>query len=372
MKVIEKAIKLLLDTNPFYAHFFLNSKIVYDVPGVPTASATLTPSSVMMCFNSKFVEALTPQQVCGVVEHETLHVLFNHTSAVVNDKNLNKQVANIAMDLSINQWIAVLPPECVTLESVKQMTGLTLEPQQTWEHYYHKLMKKAEETAKMSPMDVHDLQGQDGNQPAISEGEAKAIIRAHMDKAVKQAKGLAPSHVMKVLDALSNDAKLPWQQILANFVARTTKTTTKPTRKRPNRRFGLSQPGKNKKRELTLGVCADSSGSVSDEAYTSFLTEIQRISKHCEVYLIDADCVVQNVKKIKKNSKIENKRFGGGGTAYQPAITACMERHCDAVVYFGDGDTADVPKDPGVPVLWVFVGGNKERPGNFGALVELS
>jgi predicted metal-dependent peptidase len=154
-------------------------------------------------------------------------------------------------------------------------------------------------------------------------------------------------------------------------VARSISTTTKNTRKKINRRFGLEQPGKKKKRELTLGVCVDSSGSVSDEAFQSFLTEVSRISQICQTtYLVDADCVVQNVDVIKKGKKVKNQRSGSGGTAYQPAIDKCLELKCDAIVYFGDADSSDIPKNPNIPFLWVIVG-NQNPPGNFGSVVRL-
>jgi predicted metal-dependent peptidase len=199
----------------------------------------------------------------------------------------------------------------------------------------------------------------------------KEVLQDAIGKSIKDACGNIPDVVSKIFDSMRSESKVPWQQVLANFVARSSSNTTQSTRKRSNRRFGIDQPGKKKKRELTLGVCVDSSGSVSDESYEKFLNEIIRITKFCQkVYFVEADCVVQNVDILKKNTKNHLKRNGNGGTAYQPAIDKCVELNCDAIVYFGDFDTSDTPTNPGRPFLWVGVG-NSPKPGNFGGEIRL-
>lgn len=368
MKIIEKSIKSLLDNNPFYAHFFLSSKIVYDDPKVPTAAATISETGCTLYFNTEWLNQYSTEEVCGVVEHEVLHLLFDHVSEMKKKSTKYPQIANIAMDAAINQWIKVLPPETISLDMLNKGLNLKLAPLETWEYYYNHLVKKGEEEmSKYSTLDDHSSKAEESTNNAL----AKPVLREIMDKAIKQAKGNVPQHIMKVFDAFSSDAKLPWQQILSNFVAKSIKTTTKPTRKRPNRRFGIDQPGRNKKRELTLGVCVDTSGSISDEQYKSFMNEVHRIAKTCgTTYIIDADCTVQNVQKVDKKKKVNNNRHGAGGTAYQPAIDECTKLKCDAIVYCGDADSADTPTNPGVPFLWVLVG-KQEPPGSFGGVVRL-
>jgi predicted metal-dependent peptidase len=284
---------------------------------------------------------------------------------------LNKRIANIAMDASINQFIQNLPKGGVQVSELNKAYNLNMELEQTWEYYYSCLLKKAEELTSdgQNSMDEHEVDA--GEASGMNPSEIKASIKQTMDQAIKASKGNVPSNVLKIFDNLNSQCQLPWQQLLSNFVARSISTTTKNTRKKINRRFGLEQPGKKKKRELTLGVCVDSSGSVSDEAFQSFLTEVSRISQICQTtYLVDADCVVQNVDVIKKGKKVKNQRSGSGGTAYQPAIDKCLELKCDAIIYFGDADSADTPKNPKIPFLWVIVG-NQNPPGNFGSVVRL-
>ena len=378
MKVIEKAIKNLLDTNPFYAHYFLNSKIEYDKPGTPTAAASYTKTGTILIFNTEFINTLSYQEVSGVIEHEILHLLFDHLKHfekinkikdVIDQKN-EASLSNQAMDIAINQFIAVLPKGALTPELLENTIKEKVERDQNWEYYYHLLIKNKDKLPKsFVTLDEHvDFSEENGK---LSESQKGAIQRSAIDKAIKQCKGNVPSQILKIFDNLRDDAKLPWQQVLSNFVSKSVTSTTKNTRKKINRRFGLDQPGKIKKRELTLGVCVDSSGSISDESYQQFMSEIVRISNICaKTYIVEADCVVQNIEVVKKNKKFDKKRKGCGGTAYGPAIEKCKELKCDAVVYFGDGDCADKPENPNLPFLWVIVG-NSSKPGDFGWEIRL-
>lgn len=368
MNNIEKAIKSLLESKPFYAYFFLDSKISYDILNVPTAGVRAIPTGTEFIFNTEWVNTHTPEQIGAIIEHEVLHVLFEHV-LVYKDPGIDKHIANIAQDAAINQYIDNLFDKCVTLDGLQKELGVKLDPEQTWEYYYAKLLEHKDKLQGTQTLDMHDLE-----QELVGEGKPfqnKAALKAAIDRAMKCAKGNVPEAVLKVYDSLSAEHKVPWQQVLANFVARATASTTRSTRKKHNRRFGLEQPGKVKKRELTLGVCVDSSGSVSDEAFQQFLAEVQRIAKYCQkVIFVDADCEVQNVEVLKKNKPIQLKRHGYGGTAYQPAINKCMEHKVDAILYLGDFDSSDTPTDPGVPFLWVGVG-DQEPPGKFGVVIRI-
>src|SRR5208282_4584888 len=98
----------LLDVKPFYAHYFLNSKVEYDRPGIPTAAASYTKTGTVLIFNTKFLESLSYQEVSGLVEHEILHLLFDHLKHFekINkikdalDKMNEDSLSNQAMDIA--------------------------------------------------------------------------------------------------------------------------------------------------------------------------------------------------------------------------------------------------------------------------------
>jgi hypothetical protein len=224
---------------------------------------------------------------------------------------------------------------------------------------------KAMAAAGLATLDEHGIPIDGEDAPAIAQGAVKRVAQ----DSLKKAAGQAPEFVQKQLDAMNN-AKLPWKSLLRNAIMKQVTRETKATNKKINRRFALPVPGKKQKRTMTLGVCVDSSGSVSDQAFGDFLSEVQSIAKQVtRTWLIHADCEVQAIEDLSKKP-LERVRKGNGGTAYQPAINKCLELKCDMIIYFGDFDCADKPKNPGKPFIWVGVG-DQEPPGNFGKVIRL-
>ena len=383
LSIIQKCILQLLKEEPFYAHFFLNSHIIYDRWKVERAAVAVINSSPVFIFNTAWMESLPVNHAQEVIKHEILHLVLQHLieenrekteDRTVNGKEYRidkHQIKNIATDCAINQYLKNLPENCVTLEGVSKMVEEELEPFQTSDYYFGKLMQKADKVmqdiadGKMGTLDEHDLEI-----PGDQKGELRnGIISRVTKEATNKAAGNVPDAIRKALDAFQTP-QISWQNILRNFVATHVSRKVKYTKKKLDRRFALPAPGKTRIREMVLGVCADSSGSVSDAQFASFLSEIKVISKTIsKTWMIHADCEVQSVEDLSK-MKLEFVRKGNGGTAYQPAIDKCKELKCDAIIYFGDFDCADVPSNPGVPFLWVGVG-NQEPPGKFGKVLRI-
>lgn len=375
MNNIETSVNQLLRTKPFYAHFFLNSIQSYDSKKVPTAGVGINNGRTEFHWNNEWLNKLSPTELKGVIEHEVMHVLYEHITFDYKGNKVNPSNANLAQDCAINQFIEGLPACAVTLQSLEKSLGKKLKPKQTWKYYYNEITQFAKNNPdKCLPdtgLDSHDWGDSNGAPKSEAEvASSRAAIKNAIDQAIKQSKGNVPKEVLEILDSFKSEPKLPWRTILSNFVARSRSVIKIPTRTRRNRRFGLKAPGFKVKKELTLAVCVDSSGSVDNDQFKAFMNEICRISTMCsKVYLIEADCVVQKVSVLKKKAP-EFKRHSSGGTAYQPAIDEAIRRGCDAIAYFGDMDSADVPNNPGKPFLWVIVG-EQNPPADFGAVVRL-
>ena len=379
MNRVQKALEKLLSSHRFYANFFLNCNVIYNHPGIERAAVGVDKKgTINLYFNMPWMEEHATIKAVAVIKHEIMHIMFEHIYEGPEYKGTdwNHQMANVAMDASINQWIPNLPDQCVTLEFFKERLGPDVEvlEKQTWIYYYN-LMKNnpdkfPEKSLEDKVLDSHEFFDSDGNK--IPKEQARAIVREAIDKAMKASAGDVPGELKNAIGSFYAEPKINWKQQLRVFVSKSSSSTRRFSNKKPNRRMGFDAPGTTRKRELTLGVCVDSSGSVSDEAYASFLDEITDIAKHVKLtYLIDADCKVQNVEKIGKKKKPTRERTGYGGTAYQPAIDKAMELQCDAIIYFGDMDSADQPNNPGVPFLWVIVG-SQNPPAEFGGQVRLS
>lgn len=360
----QKAFYDMLKTEPYYAHFLLNCSVHFDENKVPTAGVYVKNSVIHMAFNPKFMDTLSSKELAAVIKHEVLHLTMRHLDSAKDYDNL--QIANIAMDCAINQYIADLPEQAITLDKMSEQVGHALIPHETTDYYYDKFMTKAKEMAGNETLDDHGLGNEEGED---SGAEAQGAIYKAAKKAAVASAGNVPKLVEGLLDSVNG--KLPWKRLLRNFVASATTNRTKATRKRINRRFDLPVPGKVKLRKLKLGVCADSSGSISDESFAAFMGEVMAMAKlGMDIVLVDADCEVQAVQKIKSPKDVRLTRSGGGGTAYQPAITECIKQGCTAIIYFGDFDTSDTPTNPGVPFLWVGVG-QQDPPAKWGQVIRL-
>lgn len=368
----QKAVHSLLTKEPYFAHFVLNSVILWDCYKVKTGAACVIGGTPTLIFNTKFVSEQTVPQLAGLVKHEIFHLALKHCTNYDIKKPNERHNLNIAMDCAINQYIDVLPDGCITVEGLSKAIETDLLPFQTTDYYYSFIQEFVKNNPDKcdsvgSTTDDHDL-----DIPDADTGElARAAINGVSKKAIGLAAGNAPGAILKGLEGWG-ESKLPWRQLLKNFVFREVSRKTLMTHKKINRRFPLPIPGKKKLRTLTLGVCLDSSGSVSDSDYAAFLTEVRTIAGQIDkTYLIHADCVVQHVEEVTSKTDVRMERNGNGGTAYQPAIDKCVELGCDVIIYFGDFDTSDLPKDPKRPFLWVGVG-SQNPPADFGKVLRLT
>lgn len=377
-KILESTIYRLLQDEPFFANFLLASRVIYDHKDIKRAACSFLNNRVTFYFNTEWYSSIPLSQRVAVLKHEIFHVLLDH----VGNRSYgtaNKQAKNYAMDCAINQYIHGLPDDCVTLKSVSELCKKELPPFETWEYYYHQMKDSAETNSQSGdgePND-HDIMFDGDGSQEMSDSEhsmRQASIKDQVEKAIKSSAGKIPDGIGKILSQLNAQAKVNWKQQLRNIISSSRVVQTKPSRQKVHRRFELDQPGRKKDKRLVLGVCVDSSGSVSDEAFAMFMNEVYHIAKMTSItYLIHADSEVQKVDVI-KNGKAKQgvlgQRHGNGGTAYQPAITECMKRECDVICYFGDLDSSDTPANPGVPFVWVRVG-KQNPPADFGRVIDL-
>jgi predicted metal-dependent peptidase len=376
---LEPVMYSLFQKERFYANLLLNFRVVYNDKDVPTAAIGVKNKEIVLYINTDFLRVRSTNFQSKVLKHEIFHLLLDHCgNRGKKYGSLNHKLKNIAKDCAINQYVGFDQEieedfKPVTLEGLRKQTGVNLEANQSWEYYYEILQKYCEENGKVEY--VVDNHGKMEESDDIDGKGAinKAVIKDAIEKATKASAGNVPSEIASILNAF-NESQLSWKQILRNFIAKSSASDKKMSRNKPNRRAGVDLPGYKKKRKLTVGVCADSSGSVCDESFSQFISEISCIAKKTSVtYYIEADCQITNMKTI-KNGKIKkgelNERKGRGGTAYQPAIDACKKLNCDVIIYFGDMDSADKPEDPKVPFLWVRVG-SSPPPASFGTVLDL-
>lgn len=370
---LEKLIYELLKTEPFFAHFLLGAKISFDVKDVDTAGVRVVRDHIEFCFNTGFFFSKPLSEQVSILKHEVLHALLEHCTfrSGVDDK----MAKNIAMDCAINQYLPELK-DGVTLAQVCELTSKQLASMECYEYYYEAIKNWSDKNKEKLDKN-HDFMVGDGSGEGMSEESReihKALIKNAIHKALAASAGNVPESLQSLIASWNAPTQLPWKQILRNFVANARNIETKSTRMKPHRRFELDQPGRKKLKKLTLGVCVDESGSVSDESFAKFMKEIQSLAKSTTVtYVVHADSEVHQVDVIKNGkakAEVLGVRHARGGTMYGPAINECVKRKCDVILYLGDGDCADVPANPKIPFLWVLVG-ESLAPASFGRTLRL-
>ena len=310
----------------------------------------------------------------------------------------NKEVANIAMDIEINQYIQAewLPPGGMNLETFPE---LALEPKKGTKYYYDKLMQGKKDgncpnlnsllegmskgTVVISlPGDGKgngkgDVQAPDHSTWKEFEGldeATKELIKAQTEHILKEvadqinkSRGVIPGEFAEILNRINHvePPKFDWKGYLRRFAGGSTKIYTKKTRRKYNKRYNDS-PGLKIKPKRHILVAIDTSGSVSTNELNEFMHEIHHIHKTgTEVTILQADAAISHIGPYKKDQ--EMKIYGRGGTSFDPAVDHYRENHhkYTAMVYFTDG-AAPAPEKPRGKILWVLSstsGMNKELPG---------
>lgn len=383
---IEKARAILITEQPFFACLLQACKFSWD-DRVSTAGVRVNSSGqVELIVSRKFWDSLEGYEGVGLLMHEMLHILNEH---LVRGTEYNFKIANLAMDIAINQYIPKgWLPKGALLPEMKKKDGSFLwkfEPKKAFEVYYVQLLKMKDELEKQKAksgekcegqggpgdsfpdtLDNHDYQLEEdsaaGSGKVTSEME-KLAYDALINKAVSDAKdrfpGSIPLHVEQAISDRFKPTKVDWRRELRKYIGRKQSRTIESTRNKLNRRFGLLAPGYRKNYTPKIIIAVDCSGSVSDKDYVSFMSEVKKIlngqDEKTEIIFFDYEVCKETL--LVSSLKEMPKRPAFGGTSFAPVIKYANERKPDLLIVFTDGD-APAPKKPNYPVLWALIGSN--------------
>jgi predicted metal-dependent peptidase len=372
---VTQAIVSLFQKEMFYAELITQMRRIIN-PELHAFAGVCIKDQIELHINPTMFSELPIEQRVAVLRHECEHILRGHIPRMkeaapevfeknrdVVDQIINGQkfkILNISADCAINGNMQDFPKCGVFPKNFDLPNGETFE-------WYLNALKDNEKMKYMTEFDGHELWAESDTK---DKEVLKEKIRQAVTKAAKRtrAAGRMTAENELLIENL-NPPTISWQQQLKRFVAHSMTSHVEESRKKRNRRYGIVFPGQIKIEDLHIGVAADSSGSVSNEAYTQFISEIQDIAKYAKVTFIDADCEVKEARVWKKSDA--KTRKGSGGTAYQPAFDYFNKiKDLDAVLYFGDMDSSDTPKKPKYPVLWCVIG-DQTPPGNFGSCIEV-
>lgn len=383
---LAKASKDLMLKEPFYGLFLIMLNKQWNNKVVPTAGVSRLGINYQLYLNSDFWEKLSADQKIGLLKHELLHIAFFHITDY--DHLSNKKIANIAMDIEINQLIeaSYLPPGPQLISSYPE---LNLKPKAGTKYYYDELMKGASCPGTCPNLDemLSAMAGEgpeDGTSISITVGPngeitinapnhgtweefedldeaTKKLIKSQTEhilnevaSQVVKSRGTIPAEMKEILDKLSEltPSKFNWRAYVRRFVGGSIKTFTKMSRQKPNFRF-VDNPGLKHKEKRHILVGVDTSGSVSTEELKDFFNEIHHISRTgTEITLVQCDSAISSIGKFDKNKDLII--TGRGGTNFYPVTDYYDANHrkYNCLIYLTDGECSAPEKCRG-PVLWV-------------------
>lgn len=299
-----------------------------------------------LLINKEYFKSLTNTQRVAVLKHESLHVAHRHFERLVDVSQ--PQIATIAKEVSINQYIDGLPDKCLTLEM------FDLKRNQSLEEYYKQLLKKAKDNPDFlqSAFDKNPLKGDANNLGKNSVAAGDQICSDAKDYA--KGIGKETGDLYEKVEIVPTNYKAKINKLIG---CQPSTTEIKKTNSRRSKRFKRS-PGMKKLLQLGPAIMGlDTSGSMSKLELSKAIDVAKKLRKKCSnVWLIQGDTEVKDIGKINKNIK-ELEVKGRGGTELTPIIEKAKDFGFPKVplIMFTDGELWNYPNSKELKnSVWIF------------------
>lgn len=326
------------ERNIFFASLVLSLKheMSWDISTACTDGTTVK-------YNPKFFMSLTQEQRTFIVLHETLHVAYFH---LIRGKDKNPQKWNAAGDYVINDHLikqgysmpvgGLHNPKYSDMSTEEVYKALPTEIQIPWED-----------------LDTSNIKDKEEHQQEVENILVRAAIQA---ESAGQNIGDLPGDLLRKIKEL-RDPKLPWYQLLRRYMNQTKKEDY--SWHKPNKRYipDFYLPSLYSEGMGELVIAIDVSGSVSDEDFIIFISEVASILKTLKpasITIIQFDTVITNISKVKDIKELAKVKFtGGGGTDIKEVLNWVNEHNPQVVIWLTDGHFYQHPITNKVPTFWV-------------------
>jgi predicted metal-dependent peptidase len=349
---LSKIGKQLMLSEPFYGVFLstLNKKIGNDVP---TAGVCKNGINYQLVVNGEFWNSLNnDKKKIGLLKHELLHICFHHLYE--RDNYPDHDLHNIAADVEINQYLTpdYYPSPDLLLPSTFPELNL---PLKAGTKKYYELLQQAKQNNTSPTLNsllenFCDSSGNGDLHPTwkefngLSEADKK-LIKAQIDHQIKSIiesqsrdRGFVPSELQSYIDTLFEikEPSYDWKSYFRRFFGSSSKTYTKKTRRKLNKRFSENPALKIKtKKKVLVGI--DTSGSVSNKDLIEFFGEIYHMWKTgISITIAEGDAAISNIYEY--NGETPEKVTGRGGTDMNPFIKYFNEnKQYNSLIILTDG-----------------------------------
>jgi len=394
---IIKGKAFLNKSHPFFARIILSMKSTEcrDPERIPTMGVS---KYGRLYWNPEFVKTLTLDELMATLAHEAMHVA---TLTFDRQKHRDHELWNIATDIAINYILTstgmhlpkgVLLPEMDGTMRLDK-AGLTINVKNVPAEKVYELLEKEAEKVKenYSTMDTH-MQGDEddqGNSTGDAKGQGQNQANQQKWKQVftnaatyAKTRGKLGGALERICDGILTP-KLNWKDLLNMYITR--ELPFNYTNARPNRKWcatGIYQPS-SLKENLEVVITVDVSGSIGDQEYKDFMSEVCGV---CTAYeqvkarvlfwstyidpqddkIIDRD-TAQDLQSYKAHSS--------GGTTFSCVAEYCEDNNITSSIFITltDGYIERSPKVPdGTNIFVISKGGHDDVCQEYGVCCNLA
>ena len=383
---------------------------------VSTAGVLCQDGDLKLWWNPRFMAGLRAKHVRGVMKHEMLHLVFEHTTTRKFTPHI---IWNYATDLAINSHLADELPEFCLLPG-RGFKALTAEDKEKMgeeavrryelvsakiesfplhmagEWYFARLMedKDVADSIQDPNPDKNDCEGDGGGEGQPGEGqpgqgggpgngtpqmpgtlddhggwgemtdEEREFVKAKIKQAAGDAArecdakggwGNVPAELRKkIREALISE--LPWQKVLDRFLGYSRRANRSTSWSTIHSAYGPITPGAKRGYTSSVATYIDQSGSVGDEELTLLFGELSGLAKKTEFTCFHFDTEIDEASKTvwKKGRTQPPHRTRGGGTCFKAPSKHANDRRkeFDGYVILTDGFASD-PGPSKLPRAWI-------------------
>lgn len=375
---------LMKSENNFYALFVIQMKREIKL-NIDTAIATKPQGGhFTMYLNPKVLLFCTLNEMQALLKHEVYHILsLHHARAKKLREKFSSLAVNLAMDISVNQFITHLPAWSETLERVRLSYNVDLYDAQTIEQYAEDIQKAINKLTK----DKKNGRNISNNLEQVLEMESDKSVDHDMEKAhdiwyegqedydneqIKEitrkmldavSKNLVPESIQNLINSLNSRPEISWSEVLRRTLGTIPvgkkKTSTRRDRRQPER---LDLRGSLTEHIAELIVAIDISGSVSDKEIEKIMSEVFSIVRNYphKITIVECDNDIRRTYEVKSMKDVKQKLNTRGGTKYSPVFRYIREnaKRNSTLIYFTDGlGEAELECIPvNFKTIWVLTG----------------
>lgn len=331
-------------------------------------------------YNENFLKSLNNlKEVMSIFKHEIYHVLFKHHFRVLKiertDNYIDMEIANIAMDISINQYIENLPPNALSYKDYNFKKNLN------FEEYYYLLLENNQGSNKNNKSGRSKSKGKEGENKNNKTNKEKQInnqkenknkekqnvsnketldehnklikniknidemeqdtIENYTDNIIKDSfKNIKNDNVLKSIleKELITNEQISWKKIIKNFLDKSALSNRKKeTWSKINKRF-KHMKGKKYVYDPKILLGIDTSGSIKEEYIYNFVNQIKELSKESSISIIYFNHEIYNyISEYKNKDKDKLKNIQRGGTIIQNVLDFAKYKKYKNVIIMTDG-----------------------------------